>query len=149
MRSTTIVAGLVAALVAGAAIAQSGTTIGGGGSPLGNSPPATVAPAGAGAAASGGSTQLYAVINHDGTTARGKGNLSSQKLGTGAYEVLFARDIRNCSYTATIGTALASDPPFGLISVTPRVTATNGVFVNTRSINGDLGDRPFHLYVDC
>src|SRR4051812_28059558 len=44
-----------------------------------------------------------AVVNSDGTLDRGKGVVSSLKLATGQYEVIFTRNVRQCVYNATIG----------------------------------------------
>src|SRR3954470_17076146 len=46
-----------------------------------------------------------AVVNSDGTLDRGKGVVSSLKLATGQYEVIFTRNVRQCAYNATIGLA--------------------------------------------
>jgi hypothetical protein len=95
-----------------------------------------------------GSTQMFAVILADGTTARGKGNGPSLRLGTGVYEVLFGRDVRNCSYIAMVGGA-NFDTPSGVANATNRSGANNGVFIVTRDLTGTMVDLGFHLYVDC
>src|SRR4029078_5522863 len=48
-------------------------------------------------------TRLWAVLNGAGSLARGSGVAATSKLGppAGSYEVLFNRDVANCSYQAT------------------------------------------------
>lgn len=93
-------------------------------------------------------TILFAVINGDGTLARGNAT-SSQRLGTGAYEVIFDRDVTPCAYTATIGTPNVGNPGQGEIGVSPRSANPQAVFVATRESGGVFSDRSFHLIVVC
>ena len=97
-------------------------------------------------------TVLWAVVNPDGTLARGRGALAASRADapTGAYEVLFDRNVRRCSYTATIGLSGASgvSPP-GEITVVGRSGAPNGVFITTHDSTGALADRGFHLTANC
>src|SRR5262245_44081008 len=91
-------------------------------------------------------TALWAVVNTDGTMARGSHVTSTQKLepqfitagvgptaaGDGAYEVVFDRDVSDCAYVATLGSANVSDVlGRGGVSVSPRFANVNGVFVQT------------------
>jgi hypothetical protein len=93
---------------------------------------------------------LYAVVNADGTLDRGKGAVASEQLDTGAYEVLFDRNITTCAFVSTIGTsAFESTEAPGEITVAGRVGTTNGVFVDTHDSAGALADRGFHLQVSC
>jgi hypothetical protein len=40
---------------------------------------------------------LYAVVDGNGTLARGRRVVSATRLGTGSYEVVFRRDVRKCA----------------------------------------------------
>jgi hypothetical protein len=93
---------------------------------------------------------LWAVVNSDGTLARGKGALDASTLGGGSYEVLFDRNVRKCAYTATIGLsgAAGSEVP-GEITVVGRAGANNGVFITTHDSTGAFADRGFHLTLNC
>jgi hypothetical protein len=92
---------------------------------------------------------LWAVVNSNGTLARGSGVSSSQRLATGQYEIRFTgRRVRDCAYTATLGNA-GITAQLGFVSAVRRSELADGVFVatwNTASIPTDL---PFHLTVSC
>jgi hypothetical protein len=93
---------------------------------------------------------LWAVVNSNGTLARGRGARDANALGSGGYEVLFDRNVRRCAYTATIGLSGAkgnSSP--GEITVVGRNGATNGVFIKTRNSSGASANRGFHLTLNC
>jgi len=92
----------------------------------------------------------WAVVDADGSFARGKGVVSTANLGTGIYEVIFNKNVRGCVYTATIGLSGdsgVSDP--GFITTVGRVTDLNGVFITTDDVTGASADLGFHLYVGC
>jgi hypothetical protein len=93
---------------------------------------------------------LMAVVNADGTLARGVGADGVATAGTGNYRVSFDRNIRNCAYTATIGLAGASgtETP-GFITVVGDALDVNGVYVTTDDIAGASANRAFHLAVTC
>jgi hypothetical protein len=93
---------------------------------------------------------LFAVVNDNGTLARGFGALSSTKLATGEYEVIFNRNVRDCAYVATIGfSGSEGNSPSGEIAVVGRVNKPNGVYVQTFTSAGAPADRGFHLAVHC
>ncbi|MBV9142642.1 MAG: hypothetical protein JO115_17305 [Pseudonocardiales bacterium] len=93
---------------------------------------------------------LFAVVNPNGTLAKGFGAVSSKKLATGEYEVIFNRKVRNCAYVATIGLAgSVGASPSGEIAVVGRASNVNGVFVQTFTSAGVTADRGFHLAVHC
>jgi hypothetical protein len=109
-------------------------------------------------------TALWAVVNADGTLARGSGVVSTAKLeimaivpdvgplamGDGSYEVIFERDVTACAYTATLGTAEFGDTPLrGQIEVARRFMHADGVFVATSDDAGTDHDGGFHLAVFC
>jgi len=93
---------------------------------------------------------IYAVVNADGTLARGFRAVSSQKLSTGQYEVIFNRGVRNCAYVATIGLsgAVGASSP-GEITVVGRFDNERGVFVTTHNSAGAAADLGFHIAVHC
>lgn len=91
----------------------------------------------------------FAVINSNGTFARGDGVSSVARLGLGTYQVIFNRNVTRCVYTATIGPAAAAGVPAGVAGVAPRAGNVNGVFVQTRNLAGAGADLPFYLYVGC
>jgi hypothetical protein len=94
---------------------------------------------------------LWAVVNADGTLARGlmMGPAPSTHLSTGNYEVIFSQNMAGCAYAATIGNAATGTAPAGFITVAARAGNVNGVFVQTSDTTGALADRQFHLVVTC
>jgi hypothetical protein len=94
----------------------------------------------------------WAVVDPTGSALRGNGVNSSSKLsGTGRYEVTFNTDMRKCSYVATVG----GDPSnqlgstAGLVATASGPSSSNGVYVETKDLSGNLADRPFHLQTLC
>lgn len=86
------------------------------------------------------------VVNSNGTKARGTGTVI--KYGTGQYEVQFGFVVTSSVIVATVGRADACCiPPAGEISVAPRLSTPNGVFVQTRNSAGTPTDLGFHLVV--
>ncbi|MFC0508442.1 hypothetical protein [Micromonospora costi] len=91
-------------------------------------------------------TATIVVVNANGTKARGTGTVI--KYGTGQYEVQFGFIVTSGVYVATIGRGDACCvPPAGEVSVAPRLSTPNGVFVQTRNSAGTPADLPFHLVV--
>ncbi|MFI6819330.1 hypothetical protein ACIBJE_00060 [Micromonospora sp. NPDC050187] len=93
-------------------------------------------------------TVSFAVVASNGALARGQDAVAVIKYGAGQYEVIFNRVVSRGAYVATIGDA--SDccvPGGGEVSVAPRLSTPNAVFVQTRNYNGTAADRPFHLHV--
>ena len=66
-----------------------------------------------------------------GVLARGSAKVvSTSRLGTGSYEVIFTRSVAKCSFTATIGTtSTGSIPAPGQATVAGRAGNNNGVFI--------------------
>jgi hypothetical protein len=92
---------------------------------------------------------LWAVVNSDGTLARGSGVSFSQRLATGQYELRFTgHRVRDCAYTATLGNAGITAQP-GFVSAVRRSETTDGVFVATWNTTTVPTDLPFHLAVSC
>ena len=123
-----------------------------------NNPPAGQTPKTVAASAAGmpPTAQVwYAVVNADATLARGfpqngaNNWIVSSKVGTGAYQVQFKQDLTGCSYEATIGNAGDGNPAHGTIVVAARVGNAKAVYVETRNLDGNLADHPFHLQITC
>jgi hypothetical protein len=74
---------------------------------------------------------------------------SSSQTGTGQYLVVFDRDVRQCTYFATLGDESASGPGTGQIAVGSAASSVNGVHVVTRASDGTGANRSFHLLVSC
>ena len=99
----------------------------------------------------------WAVVNADGSLARGNGATASAKVTSdaGAYKITFGRNIASCAYTATVGGSTTATPPIGVASVYQNPdTANNAVTVRTYTdltadpVTGGV-DRGFHLSVSC
>jgi hypothetical protein len=92
----------------------------------------------------------FAVVNDTGITARGRGVVSSQNLGTGFYEVIFNRNVTRCSYVATVGSSATSGTsPTGEMTVVGRAANPNGVFLTATDSAGTAANRGFHLQILC
>jgi hypothetical protein len=91
----------------------------------------------------------HAVISNIGATVRARGVTSSAQTGTGQYQVVLDRDVRNCVYVATLGDESASGPGTGQIAVTSAAANVNAVRVVTRDSDGTPANRSFHLVVSC
>jgi hypothetical protein len=102
------------------------------------------------ALASGNGPNFTAVVNSDGSLARGQLASSSQRLGKGTYQVDFTQNITACEYTATIGlsgTAGSSDP--GTVTLVGRSEDVTGLYVQTFNRKGKPEDLGFHVIVQC
>lgn len=96
---------------------------------------------------------LAAVVNLDGTLARGNGAVSSLANGVdGQYVVSFNRDVSGCAYVASGGEATASGPDDAVVfTVAPAFGNTSGVFVQEWDgvLAQDSYSSGFHLIVVC
>jgi hypothetical protein len=91
-----------------------------------------------------------AVVDSAGTLARGNHVVSTAHLGTGAYEVIFDRNVFGCAFTASLGTTGAGNVANpGQITVAGRAGNSHGVFVRTVDRAGNSADYPFHLAAMC
>ena len=86
-----------------------------------------------------------------GVLARGSAKVvSTSRLGTGSYEVIFTRSVAKCSFTATIGTtSTGSIPAPGQATVAGQAGNNNGVFIRIVDRAGNSLDSSFHLGVTC
>jgi hypothetical protein len=92
----------------------------------------------------------WAVINADGTTARGSGVRFSEHISTGVYAVEFQRDVSQCAAVATLGTVQESGViPEGEISVLIGLFGPDAVQVRTTDSAGNEENQGFHLIVRC
>ena len=96
---------------------------------------------------------LSAVVNVDGSLARGIGAVSSNQNGVdGQYQVMFNRDVAGCAYVASNGEATALGPDDGVtMSVAPDAANIDGVFVQEYDtvLARDSYSDGFHLMVVC
>ncbi|MET8356135.1 hypothetical protein [Micromonospora sp. NPDC005171] len=98
----------------------------------------------AGAATTLVATNAFTVVNSNGTKARGTGTVI--KYGPGQYEVQFGYTVSAGAFLATISRSDACCiPPAGEISVAPRLSTPNAVFVQTRNSAGTPADLGFTL----
>jgi len=100
-------------------------------------------PTGPGGASSAGS---WAVVNADGSLARGSGVVSvGHVAASGVYKVQFNHNITQCAWLATIRGA-----SFGFIETELATATTDSVHVETRDpFTVNPTDRAFHLAVVC
>jgi hypothetical protein len=90
----------------------------------------------------------YAVVNSNGTVARGHHAMRSDRLSLGHYEVIFDSNVRGGAYIATIGLSGSTQfSPPGQITVAGRLNNVNGVFITTSDASGKPTDMGFHLGV--
>ena len=97
-----------------------------------------------------GVAELFAVVHGNGTLIRGAGAVSSTRFGTGQYQAVFTRNVRNCAYVGSISEPTNTlIPPAGQIAVTGRSGNDAGIFVQTRDGAGAAADRTFMVKVSC
>jgi hypothetical protein len=110
---------------------------------------ATAASMAASAVASPG-PDFTAVVDSDGTLARGLNATGATHLQTGVYEVAFSKDVSGCGYTATIGlSGSVGSSGFGTVNVAKRSGKKKAIFVQTFDTSGDPADLGFHVIVAC
>ena len=89
-------------------------------------------------------TTVFTVVNSNGTKARGTGTVL--KYGTGQYEVQFGYTVSAGAFLATISRSdSCCIPPAGEVSVAPRLSTPNAVFIQTRNSFGTPADLGFTL----
>lgn len=93
---------------------------------------------------------MSAVVSETGTLLRGSGVKSVKKLeGSGSYEVIFERNVRACTYVASLTDEEFDSTQGGTAGSAPRGTNAAGVYVDTRNGAGVFTDLPFSLIVFC
>ena len=121
----------------------------GGGDNTSPSAKSVKAPSGRGPARADSQVQ-FAVVAADGTKARSyPRNVTSLRDSTGTYNVLFPRDVKPCSFTATLGTTSDGTAADGTATTARLSGQKKGVWVQTFNTAGNLVDRSFHLVVSC
>jgi hypothetical protein len=104
----------------------------------------------AGSAIASKGPSLTAVVNADGSLARGRGALSSSLIATGQYEVTFTQTINRCGFTAAIGlSGSIGSSNFGTVNVAIRSGNKSAVLIQTFDTLGDPADLGFHLIIAC
>jgi hypothetical protein len=94
--------------------------------------------------------RVFAVVRADGTKQRARGFQSSTKIGTGVYEVRFARNIKKCAWTGTVGIGgFSGSTGAAMITITGRAGTNDGLFVTTFDGAGTPADLPFLTTVTC
>lgn len=91
----------------------------------------------------------WAVVEADGSLARGSNAKGSSKVADGSYEVNFNSKLKSCVFNATLGNSSDGNPSHGTIVVANRAGDIRSVFVETRDVAGTLTDLSFHLNVTC
>jgi Collagen triple helix repeat (20 copies) len=96
-------------------------------------------------------TRLWAVVNQDGTLARGSSGASTTTSSGSQHEVFFDQDVRQCAYVATVGSTANSPTNWGAFPGGSAKTSYyfGGVRVETADDTGAPAGRPFHLAVLC
>jgi hypothetical protein len=105
-----------------------------------------VGPAGAPGAQGAPAAKYFAVMNANGTLARGNATSGGSGGSPGSYVVGFADRVSACAYTATVGSADGSAVPAGRATVRE---SDGRVAVQTVDSAGNATDLPFHLIVAC
>jgi hypothetical protein len=89
------------------------------------------------------------VVTSAGLVARGRGVSSASRTAPGRYQVIFDRDVRTCTYVASVGDQGGAAPAAGLVETAQLASNVNGVSLRTQNSAGNPTDRPFHLIVSC
>jgi hypothetical protein len=92
----------------------------------------------------------FAVVNSNGTLARGRGVVSTQHLApAGQYEVIFDTNTTGCAYIGNVGSP-GDGAPVGFLTTALRSGTTNGVFVLTfNAVGAPPANNNFHLELVC
>lgn len=93
-------------------------------------------------------TALWAVVNANGTLARGSGVTAASALAAGVDEVDFNRDVTTCAFVASVGDP-AFGTNFGFVSVSKRGGQPRGLFIETANVAGTVTALPFAVAVFC
>jgi hypothetical protein len=91
--------------------------------------------------------KMAAAVASNATIVEGNRATSSAKLGTGRYEVVFDRNVSDCTYSASVSNEPGGLPGYAVVD--PRIGNTNAVYVGVYNKDGALADRPFYVEVTC
>lgn len=94
-------------------------------------------------------TIYYAVVEANGTLARGTTGTSSSQVGTGLYQVNFPEDISQCAWVTSIGGSAGVPVPPGETHSSLAPGSTTSLLQQISSSAGVLANRPFHVIVTC
>lgn len=94
-------------------------------------------------------TIYYAVVEADGTLARGTAGTSSSKVGTGLYQVNFSQNISQCAWVTSIGGSAGIPVQPGETHSSLQPGSTTSLLQQISNSAGVLADRPFHVIVTC
>ena len=95
---------------------------------------------------------MTAVIRSDGTLnpdATSLGAVSSQRLGTGTYQVNFNRDVTSCSFLTSMGGLTFGTPGRGFTASVKRAGSPSGLFIQTADAANTVTDANFVVAVIC
>lgn len=87
----------------------------------------------------------FAVVNSDGTLARGSAGTSVGTFSVGLYSVTFDTSVVGCAFTSTLGTAVEGTPQPGIVTNSPISSAGGGVNVRTYDLAGNSAPGPSTL----
>jgi hypothetical protein len=95
--------------------------------------------------------RLWAVVNSDGTLARGAGVVGVEKLAgaAGRYAITFDRNVTECAYVAVPGQPTGGSVFARQATTAPRDGEPNAAFVRIEDNAGASADSSFHLIVSC
>ncbi|UCD92153.1 MAG: collagen-like protein [Methanobacteriota archaeon] len=95
-------------------------------------------------------TVLWAVVEDDGTLARGMNVVSTNYEGVGHTTIRFNQDVRGCAWITTVGySGFTGTAPPGYATVVGEFIDPTGVWVSTYDTSGTSADMSFHLTVFC
>jgi hypothetical protein len=97
----------------------------------------------------GVATVYYAVVDGNGTLARGSTGTSSSRVATGLYQVNFPKDISQCAWVTSIGGPAGTPVPPGETHSSLAPGSTTSLLQQISNSTGVLADRPFHVIVTC
>lgn len=91
---------------------------------------------------------MAASVDSAGALVEGNRVTAAGRVGgqTGRYEVIFDRNISECSFTASVSFDGGSE---GYATVSPRAGKANGIFVATFNNAGSATDKPFYVEATC
>ena len=95
-----------------------------------------------------GMAMLAAYVSSTGELLDGTGAISATRAGTGIYNVVFNRDVTNCTFAPTRSHRTGVSA-VGSASASIVLDVTSAVGVRLFAPNGNSIDRPFQLLVFC
>ena len=91
-----------------------------------------------------------ASISAAGVKLGGFGVVSSAKISTGTYEVIFTRLVAKCVASVTVGQLSSTNVPTGGYgTAVQRGGNPRGIFVETFDTTGTSADQPFMVHLGC